>query len=135
MYKVGALLFIDTTPAQDSHNSKTNVFDGATVFLYFDSSTSESQQRDIRKKLRFQGARITEFYDKKVNIVLSNKSAKRKIQESFLSKASSSRGALMLQESFEKKKRIQNSKNFIQRAEMDGKEVLYLEGVTLGVRP
>ena len=97
-------MFIDTTPAQDSHNSKTNVFDGATVFLYFDSSTSESQQRDIRKKLRFQGARITEFYDKKVNTVLSNKSAKRKIQESFLSKASSSRGALMLQESFERKR-------------------------------
>lgn len=52
-----------------------------------------------------------------------------------MSKASSSRGALMLQESFEKKKRIQNSKNFTQRAEMDGKEVLSLEGVTLGVRP
>ena len=38
----------------------TNVFVGATVFLYFDSNISELQQSSVREHLRFQGATIIE---------------------------------------------------------------------------
>lgn len=130
------LLFTETTCLQDSHGgSKVNVFDGATVFLYFDSCISKSQQICIRKQLHFQGATISEFYNKKVNIVLSNKSAKKKFGDGSLLGTSASQGAIMLRKSLGVKKKIGDGKTFIQKAEIDGIKVIFIEDVTLGLRP
>ena len=78
--KVGTLLlFADSTCLQDSHRKdKCQCLRWATVFLYFDSNISELQQSSVREHLRFQGATISEFYHKKVNIVLLNRSATKK---------------------------------------------------------
>ena len=67
-----------------------NVFVGATVFLYFDSNISELQESSVREHLPFQ------FYHKKVNIVLLNRSATKKQKKGLILKTSSSRGALPL---------------------------------------
>ena len=113
------LLFADNTCLQDSHRKdKCHVFVGATVFLYFSISS-------VREHLLFQGATISEFYHKKVNIVLLNRSATKKQKKGLILKTSSSRGALMLRKSQDKNKKIGDCKNVFQRAKLDGIKVMY----------
>ena len=118
---------MQTLPAYKTATVKinVNVFVGATVFLYFDSNISELQQSSVREHLRFQGATISEFYHKKVNIVLLNRSATKKQKKGLILKTSSSRGALMLRKSQDKNKKIGDCKNVFQRAKLDGIKVMY----------
>lgn len=113
-----------------------NIFSGETVFLYFDSNIPESQQRDIRKQLRFQGATISHFFDKKVSIVLANRGAAKSCESQSFSPRTLSRGAIMVREALVRKNRTDahERSNFIQRAEMNGIRVVYIEDARLGVR-
>lgn len=132
------MLFTDATP--ENIPITENIFSGETVFLHFDSNILESRQHEIRKQLRFQGAIISHFFNKKVSLVLSNKSAAGKTTknegQSFW-QTDLSRGATMVRQALERKKG-ENAKercNFIQRAKMDGIRVVYIEDIKLGVRP
>ena len=128
--KVGALLFTDTT----SPDSDQCIFNGATVFLHFSSNITESQISDIRKQLRFQGAKISDFYHRNVNIVLSDRSAEANHTKGYLSQTRpTSRGALMVRKSLERKR--VDSYNFFESVKINGKRVIYLEDTKLGVRP
>lgn len=66
----GVLLFTDDATSSESLITE-NIFSGETVFLYFDSNIPESRQHDIRKQLRFQGASVGQFFDKKVSVLLA----------------------------------------------------------------
>ena len=126
----------------DSVTSKSpiteNIFSGETVFLYFDANIPESQQRGIRKHLRFQGATISQFFNKHVSIVLSNKTAVKETKKHGRSfwQTNLSRGASMVRQALEQKEAegAIGRCNFIQRVQMDGIRVVYIEDVRIGVR-
>lgn len=81
-----------------------NIFSGETVFLYFDSNIPESRQHDIRKQLRFQGASVSQFFDKKVSVVLANKGAAKNIscEKGLFNQRTLSRGASMVRQTLER---------------------------------
>ena len=81
-----------------------NIFSGETVFLYFDYNIPESRQHDIRKQLRFQGASVSQFFDKKVSVVLANKGAAKNIscEKGLFNQRTLSRGASMVRQALER---------------------------------
>ena len=135
----GVLLFTDDATSSESLITE-NIFSGETVFLYFDSNTPESRQHDIRKQLRFQGASVSQFFDKKVSVVLANKGAAKNIscEKGLFNQRTLSRGASMVRQALERNSnkgiKTNEKSKFIQRAEMNGIRVVYIEDVRLGVR-
>ena len=67
--------------------------------------------------------------------MLLNKSAKKTFGDGSLLGTSASQGAKMLRKSLGVKKKIGDGKTFIQKEEIDGIKVIFIEDVTLGVRP